>query len=206
MATEPDGLVVRARSGDHEALTELLKRQGPAARRMIRGQIATRWQSVLSEDDVMQQTYADAVAGIDQCRAEGEPSFAAWLGAVARNNLYAAIEALSAAKRGGQWHRVEVMPAEESQTELVRIIAARDDTPGRRVIRKEALGMLNEAVEQLPSVYASVVRMYDIDGRSVQEVSEHLGRSPGAVFMLRARAHDRLAQAMGNASDFLTSR
>jgi RNA polymerase sigma factor (sigma-70 family) len=205
VATEADEFVLRARGGDREALALLLKRQGPAARRAIRGQIPTRWQSVLSEDDVMQQTFADAVAGIDQCRAEDAGSFIAWLGAVARNNLYTAIEALAAAKRGGRWHRVELMPVEDSQTALVRIIAARDDTPGRRVIRREAAEALVQSIEQLPSLYASVVRLYDLEGQSVQEVSKRLDRSPGAVFMLRARAHDRLARTMGNASDFLTS-
>ena len=206
VATDGNELVLRARGGDREALTALLKRQGPTARRAVRGQIPTRWQSVLSEDDVMQQTFADAIAGIDQCRAEDAGGFGAWLSAVARNNLYTAIEALAAAKRGGRWQRVELMPVEDSQTALVRLIAARDDTPGRRVIHREAAEALIQSIEQLPSVYASVVRLYDLEGRSVQEVSKRLGRSAGAVFMLRARAHDRLARTMGNASDFLTSR
>ena len=46
--------------------------------------------------------------------------------------------------------------------------------------------------------------LYDIEGRSVQEVGAHLNRSPGAVYMLRARAHEQLAGLLGHASAFLT--
>jgi len=45
---------------------------------------------------------------------------------------------------------------------------------------------------------------YDVEGRSIQEVGAHLNRSPGAVYMLRARAHEQLAGLLGRASAFLT--
>jgi DNA-directed RNA polymerase specialized sigma24 family protein len=46
--------------------------------------------------------------------------------------------------------------------------------------------------------------MYDLEGRPVQEVAQALGRSPGAVYMLRARAHRRLSEIMGTASRYVT--
>jgi DNA-directed RNA polymerase specialized sigma24 family protein len=46
--------------------------------------------------------------------------------------------------------------------------------------------------------------MWDLEGHSVEEVAASLGRSPGAVYMLRARAHRQLAEIMGAPSRFLS--
>ena len=51
---------------------------------------------------------------------------------------------------------------------------------------------------------ATVVRLYDIEGRSGPEVATTMGRSRGAVVMLRARAHDRLAELLGSGSKFFS--
>ena len=62
----------------------------------------------------------------------------------------------------------------------------------------------NWALGSLPGDYEKVVRMYDLEGRPIGEVAAELGRSEGAVYMLRARAHDRLREQMGPASKFFT--
>jgi len=68
----------RAIQGDEEALTELLERTGPVIRRDVAERIPARWRSVLSEDDVMQQTYADAFRGITRFVPLGQRFF--WAG------------------------------------------------------------------------------------------------------------------------------
>ncbi len=44
--------------------------------------------------------------------------------------------------------------------------------------------------------------MYDLEGRSVEDVAGALGRTPGAAYMLRARAHRWLREILGRSSDF----
>ena len=56
--------------------------------------------------------------------------------------------------------------------------------------------MLDRAIEQLPLAYREVVRRYDLQGQSAVEVAGQLGCSPGAVYMRRARAHERLQQLL----------
>ena len=78
----------RAIAGDRGALAALLKRHGPSVRRSLAGQIPRRHQSLLSEDDVMQQTYADATANIRQFRSrDNEEAFAGWLRTIAQHNV-----------------------------------------------------------------------------------------------------------------------
>ena len=194
----------RAVDGDRAAFVSLLKRHGPVARRAVRGRIPPRWQSVLSEEDVLQQTYADAFVHIRQLTAQHESSFAKWLETIACHNLNEVLKLLAAAKRGGLRKRVDPAANDESFIALHEWLAATSTTPSRHAARGEAKAALERAIGQLPEDYQRVVWMYDLEGRTVEQVAEALQRSPGAVFMLRARAHERLRELMGHTSEFLS--
>ncbi len=205
MSNSTDDLVHRAVQGDKKALGSLLKQHGPAARGVIAGRIPARWQSVLSEDDVMQQTYADAVRGIASLSRLRDQSFVSWLRKTAKRNLLMAIRLLEAEKRGGLWRPQAVPASDASYVDLLDAISGTGKTPSSAAAAKEAKSALTAAISKLPGAYARVVTMYDLEGRALQEVSEALRRSPGAALMLRARAHDRLKESMQTASRWLSS-
>src|SRR5438874_4374691 len=96
-----DELLAKATAGDAGALADLLTRDGAAARRALHDAIPIKWQSVLSMDDVMQQTYAEAVVSIGRFENRGDGSFAGWLTQLARCTLIDALRMLEADKRGG---------------------------------------------------------------------------------------------------------
>jgi RNA polymerase sigma-70 factor, ECF subfamily len=203
MATVAVTILERAVRGDRDALVELLKRHGPTLRASLAGRIPKRWQAVLCDDDVLQQTFADAVAKVHQFASDSEHSFAKWLKTTARRNLRDALKMLAAEKRGGNRRRVETAPGTGScAVSLVELITGTGTTPSGYVGSREAEAALRSAVTELPDDYARVVTLYDLEERPVEEVAQALQRSPGAVFMLRARAHDRLHEALGRASRF----
>lgn len=204
MAASDEGLLSKAIDGDQDALAELLSQHGSSLEAYIEPKISNRHQSVLSAEDVLQETFADAFLDIGRFVPQGDGAFPAWLKKLADRNLIDAIRMLDAEKRGGQRRRIEPVNRDESLTSLYEIVAATTSTPSRGVARGEAKSAITRAIEQLPEGYRRVVEMYDIEGLSVAEVVEALKRSPGAVFMLRARAHRRLAELMGTASDFLS--
>ena len=152
----------------------------------------------------MQQTYADAFGGLSRFVSDREPSFRRWLGLLARRNLTKAVRALEAEKRGGNRRRVEASGSDPSFAALHELLASTGSTPSRRVAATEAKIALQDAIRQLPEDYARVVRMYDLEGRAVREVADAMERSPGAVFMLRARAHQLLHEIMGATGDFFS--
>lgn len=205
LAASETPLINKAVCGDREALTTLLEQHGPHLRQGLNGQISRRWRSVLSEDDVMQQTYADAVRDIKGFVPRGADSFPRWLATLRNNNLRDAIAGLEADRRGGQSRRLEPTTGDESCIALIDLLAGTTSTPSRCATREENAACLKRALEQLPEAYARVVRMYDLEGRAIGEVAAALRRSPGAVFMLRARAHSRLQEIMGSASAYLST-
>lgn len=198
---EPSALLMRAVAGDEDALTTLLRAHGPAVRAQVAAAIGARWQNVLDADDVMQVTYLEAFLRIDRFQPRGESAFTAWLAQIARNNLRDAVDELSRQKRPQPQDRI-VASGEESAVALMDQLGCTTTTPSHHAGRREVAQAVAHAVARLPDDYATVVRLYDLEGRPVGEVAASLGRSEGAVFMLRARAHDRLREAFGSASQF----
>lgn len=179
MEASGDNLVEKAAGGDRDALVELFKRDGPAVRRGLTGRIPQHWQGVLSEDDVMQQTYATAAGGMHEFHSGSESSFAKWLTTVARRNLGDAIKMLEADKRGGDRRLIELKSTDDTYVTLWDLLTGAGTTPSQHVARGEAKTALERAIDQLPEDYARVVVMYDLEGRPVQEVADALQRSAG---------------------------
>ncbi len=205
MRSGQDDLVSRATRGDQEALITLLLRYAPAVRASLAGRIPKRWHAVLSEDDVMQQTYANAIAKIQQFTSGSESAFARWLETTARCNLTDALKMLAAQKRGGgRRPSARLRPVDESLLALWEGLSSTGTTPSGGISEAEARTALRRAIDELPEAYAQVVKLYDLEGKAVEEVAVILKRSPGAVFMLRARAHERLHEIMGRTTDFFS--
>jgi RNA polymerase sigma-70 factor, ECF subfamily len=199
-----DALLDRAIQGDEHALAELLAQNAALVRRGLDGKIPRRWQAVLSVEDVMQETYIDAFLDVARFEPREKGSFTAWLATLAKRNLVDALRMLDAEKRGKNRRAVQPRPGDDSMGALYAELVCSNSTPSRQAARNEAGNSLLRAITQLPAIYRTVVEMYDLEQRSVEDVARAVGRSPGAVFMLRSRAHRQLGMLMGAASKFLS--
>jgi RNA polymerase sigma-70 factor (ECF subfamily) len=194
-------LAQRAAAADESALAELLRRHGPQVRAQVETEIAAKWRSVLDAEDVMQVTYLEAFLTINRFRHRGAGSFGAWLLMIARNNLRDAIDELGRQKRPNPDRRV--IPSDESAAILLDKLGCTSSTPSRDAGRREVSAALESALGRLADDYAQVVRLYDLEGRTASEIARTMGRSEGAVYMLRARAHDKLREDFSSASGII---
>lgn len=200
-----DDLLRRATIGDGEALATLLVRYGPSIRSDVAGRIPGRLRSLLSDDDVMQQTYADAFRSIGGFVSQGDGSFARWLATLARCNVRDAVKMLEAQKRGGRSRRASQPGSGDSSMLLLEELATTGTSPSQHAARAEAWADIETAIGSLPPQYAQVVQLYDIEGRPIDEVAIVMERTSGAVYMLRARALDQLHDLLGRTSKFFDS-
>ena len=203
MPVNDPALLQRAVEGDTAALRVLLEHFGGEVRKRISGRIDKRWRASLDEDDIMQVTYLEAFLHIDQLTARDPTSFLTWLTRIAENALRDAIRGLSRQKRPDPGKRVGITNT-DSYIGLLECLGVTTTTPSREAVRRDSVAILESAVGRLPEDYRAAVRLYDLEGRSVAEVAAGMGRSVGAVHMLRARAHDRLRQDLGTSSQFFT--
>ena len=196
-------LVATAVRGDHDALGKLLKQHGPPIEAKLR--IGSQWREALESSDVMQVTYLEAffqIRNFDPVRAA---LFPAWLRQIAENNLRDAIRGLEAQKSLPPAQRVAAYGDGGSAVGLFEDLTAGCGTPSRAARAGEAREALHAAIARLPADYATAVRLYDLEGKSIDEVATAMARSAGAVHMIRLRAHDRLRALLGSASRVLDS-
>jgi len=204
MGYSDSNLLSRAIAGDEDALTALLRQHGPPLRARISAQIGKRWSSVLDADDVMQVTYLEAFLHIRHFEPTGTDGFAAWLAQLAKHNLLDAIKELGRAKRPQPEKRVEAPLGQNSAVALIDMLGYTSTTPSQDAMHREVQETLTDVLARLPEDYAAVVRLYDLEGQSAARVAASMGRSEGAVYMLRARAHDQLKRLMGSESQFFS--
>ena len=202
MSESDDELLARAVAGDMDALSEMLRRHGEAV--AARLNLNRKWQGVLEVADVMQVTYMEAFLHIARFDSR-QASFRTWLTQIAQNNLRDAVRAMERQKQPQPERRVAVPAGMDSYVGLLETLATTSQTPSRVAGTEEAKRFLAAALEQLPPDYAAAVRLYDLEGLAIAEVASRMGRSTGAVHMLRARAHDRLRQMLGSASQYFST-
>ena len=198
-SAEHDALLDRALAGDSRSLVRLLEAMGPVVRARIEPKISHHLRSSLDPDDVMQVTYIEAVTRISTFQSGGAAGFLAWIKRMAENKLIDSVRALEAARRPDPSKRLGAQSPSyaESMASLVDILGATSTTPSMFAARGEAASAMERALSSLPPDYEKVIRMYDLQARPIEEVAAAMSKSQGATFMLRARAHDRLREAMG---------
>ncbi len=204
LADSDTELLRRATSREPEALRLLLKKFGPKVRDSIRGKVDARWRSMLEEDDVLQVTYLEAFLHIDQLVARDADSFVGWLVRIAQNAMRDAIKGLERQKRPPAARRMEQPDYQSSCVALLEVLGVTTTTPSQVAAEKEAGSSIDAALKTLPADYSTVVRLSDLEGKTVSEVAAVMGRSAGAIHMLRARAHARLQERLGTPSKFFS--
>ena len=187
-------LVTQAVKDDREALSELLARHGPAVERSL--QIGRPFRSLVSGEDVMQVTYLEAFLRIRHFDTARSHDFRAWLARIAQNNLRDAIRGLERRREPPVRQRLAPPDADESRAVFFDAMIATSMTPSRVLGRAERIAILDAALDALPPLYAEVIRRYDLEELPIAAVAEIVGRSPGAVHMLRQRASEHLREIL----------
>lgn len=195
-----DTLIHRAIAGDRDALAQLLRRVGPELQERLRNDIGGRWQSQLDPEDVLQVTFLECFLKIHTFENRGDGAFQAWISRICRNNFLDAVRALERATEFPQEKRITFQNEMESSLALVELLGGSSGTPSRQVATRETHQRLRDAVARLPRDYCQVLTLYDLESHTIEKVARTMGRSIGAVYMLRARAMDYLRETYGSES------
>ena len=199
--TESDDVLLSlATAGDRDALSALLARHGPTVRQSIATDISPGFRRLVDEDDVMQVTYLEAFLRVRELRTNHVEGFTAWLRQIARNNVKDAVKELTRAKRPDPRRQHVDGASDESAQALFELVGMDSATASRIVRSDERKSFLDGALQQLPADYRRVLQEYDLNGTAIEEVASQMGRSQGAIFMLRARALARLREVLPSLS------
>lgn len=196
-------LVERVQSGDAGAMERLLgsvhdRLLGRAARK-----IGPEWKGRIDPDDLLQETYIQAVADIGGFRWSGEESFYHWCATILDHRFIDAVRRHRAKKRGEG--RANVAPGAMSRHESFLGQCMPDlNTPSVLPRRQEAIAAMMVAIARLEPDQRVVVQRLLLDQEPIADVARDMERSEDAVRRLGSRAVEKLRGLMGDAARFLS--
>ena len=157
-------------------------------------QLDRRLQAKVEASDIVQQTLVQAIGGWDQFRAETEAAKVAWLRKILANQLANAFRDLRRQKRDVRRERSIEASVEESASRLGSWLAADQTSPSQGAIAGEQAVELANALADLPEAQCRAVTLHHFEGWTLEQIGEHLGRTPTAVAGLIKRALQTLRQ------------
>ncbi len=135
----------------------------------------------LEHSDIVQQTLLDAHQNLHQFRGSSGAEMAKWLSQILAHNVADAARALTRKKRDV---RRECSLENNGDSANIRPndwLASEQTTPSLCVSRNEQLRRLNDAIQKLPVAQQEVIVFHHLQGRSLNETAELIGRTPPAV-------------------------
>jgi RNA polymerase sigma-70 factor (ECF subfamily) len=200
--------IAQAAAGKRAAVERLLLDYYSPLVRHLQPLIPVSQQSLLSVEDILQETFSQVFQDIHTFTPTTEKSFGTWLKAIAENRLRDAIKSQKRKKRGGGQMRVEpaALTEDDSVAGLAEMLSAGQSTPSQALARKEAVRAAQVAMAGLPEDYREAVRLRFLEGCTVETVAAEMRRSPGAVRGLIDRAKRAMRETLARASHYFSSR
>jgi RNA polymerase sigma-70 factor, ECF subfamily len=162
------------------------------ARRVPRGMCG-----VVAAEDVVQEAALAAVASVGAFRPDGEDSLRRWLGGIVRHQLCDFIKAQQRRNRSCRAAGVVTACGRAAAAPALEAVTAGDSSPCRAATDGEDRAALRRALAGLPAAYRDAIRLRYLEGLTVAQVADRLGRTTGAALMLCNRGLKRLRRAMG---------
>jgi RNA polymerase sigma-70 factor (ECF subfamily) len=163
---------------------------------LVRLQVHDQFQGKVDLSGLVQQTLTEAHQAWDTLDSLEEGQQTAWLCTALAHNLQDEVRKLNAACRNVYRERSLEQAMNDSSARLQAWLAAEQSSPSERAIRNEDLLRLAEALARLPEDWRTAVELHHLQGRSVLEVAELMGRSHAAVGALLVRGMKRLRKYM----------
>jgi RNA polymerase sigma-70 factor (ECF subfamily) len=198
-------LLSNAIGGDRCALERLLLSQSLRLSRRIAAKLPETALGVIDADDVLQETFIQAIRDIRACQAGTLESFAAWLTTIADHRLQDMLKGRNRRKRDGGRRRAGLGDSGgNSWLGLVEVLADSKKTPSQSVARREAMRAVQVAVAALPTDQRQAVRLRFLEGKSIEETANKMQRTPAAVNGLIRRAKQALRSSLHRSSMWLS--
>lgn len=190
---------------DNATLQRLLLDHEESLRRFIHKRLGADLRPILSPDDVLQEVWITVFRRISSFYSHGRDSFVIWLNSTATRTTINMAKAARRQKRGGG---VRALPGEgdprSSCLTLFNRIAGKGRTPSREVSLSEATKAVRNVLAQLPEERRLAVQMRFIEGKTLDDISNAMGKTKLAVRGVLYRGLRQMRAQLGTSRRFFS--
>jgi RNA polymerase sigma-70 factor (ECF subfamily) len=186
LALNVDECLARVREQDQEAARSLVEFLYPTVSRIVRNNLPRR----ADAEDLAQDIFLKMFEKLDQFR--GEVPIDHWVSRIATNHC---LNAIRSRKSRPEWRMADLTEEQAEALEAATTAEAEEPHPAHLMGARELVELL---LESLSPKDRMVIRMLEMEERSVNEVSELTGWSAAVIrvraFRARRRLNKRFAQ------------
>jgi RNA polymerase sigma-70 factor (ECF subfamily) len=187
----------RAKSADGRDRHELLEGFRNYLMLLARIQADRKLRSKVGDSDLVQETLIQAARDFGQFRGTSEAALTGWLRAIMGNKkALLARRYYGTAARDPRLEQQLNHEMDESTHQLDRAFFSNRSSPSRIAAGRERAVLLADALAGLPAHYRDVVVLHHVQGYTMPEVAEAMGRSVDSVKKLWARAMVQLRSSL----------
>ena len=194
--TEP---VNASKAGNNEALGQLLEQHRGYLLMLAHRYLSDRLRRRIDPADVVQLTYLEAKRDLPAFRGSTPAEFAGWLRGMLKNNVATAVTRHITTQKRSVRREVDASPAPGQGSHpggWIQQLPGSKTSPSGVVIRSEAVVALLDALHQIPETQAEAIRLRYMEGLSLSEIVERMGKSDTAVAGLLKRGLQKLRVIM----------
>lgn len=199
---QTNALLVAAKSGDDEAVGQLLDRHRAAVRRLVELRLDRKVQRRVDVSDVVQEVMFEASGRLDRYLQDPAMAFHLWIRQIAWDRIIDTYRRHRvSAKRNMDREQPMSVPMGGDQSSIQLIAQLRDPamTPATAATQAELSRNVEAAIDRLGDQDREVILMRHFEHLSNQEIAEVLGLNPPAASMRYLRALRRLRQLLQDA-------
>jgi RNA polymerase sigma-70 factor (ECF subfamily) len=184
MAEQQDiqNLLEKAQGGDRESFERLVESARDTVETYVRQRVGAHLREKVEVEDVLQETFVEALRSLESFQWRGAGSFPRWLQGIAEHVIL---------KLAGRNRRDPLFYVEVER-------AANDVPPSRLMRRDERFDRLQQALDTLSPDHREVIVLARLEGLRIAEVAKRMHRTPNAVAHLLSRALASLKDAFGD--------
>jgi RNA polymerase sigma-70 factor (ECF subfamily) len=146
--------------------------------------------------DLVQETFVRACKNESQFRGNTDAEKIAWLRTILTSVLLDEAKKYATAKRDLDLERSLLSSIDGSAAQLETLLASQIASPSEHADYQEQLLRLADALERLTTDERQAVHMHHLQGRSLTETAEAMGRTKPAVASLLYRCMNKLRRSM----------
>jgi RNA polymerase sigma-70 factor (ECF subfamily) len=181
-------LIDRARRDEPGALDRLLDSYRNYLRLLARTGIDASLKGKADPSDLVQDALLRASQNFGQFRGANDAELAGWLRQILARCLANFVRRYrTGARRAGREQSLDQLLDRSSQA-MERILAANGTSPSASAQRRDLGVVLSDALAELSEDQREVIVLFHLEGLGWEDVARRLGRTPGAVRKLWARA------------------
>ena len=179
-----ESLVAKAQEGDRPALDAAVATCRDQLESFVRSRVGGHLRQEVEVEDVLQETYVQALTSISRFHWTGSESLLRWLNGIAQHVILS-----SAREQRKQKGRVLYVEQE---------LPNNDPTPSGAMRREERSDRLRDALNGLKPDHREAICLVRLEGLRVKEAAQRMNRTPKAVMHLLARGLKELRDSFGD--------